>query len=283
MNIAHRMNGTKWKTMARNTIYVKKSSLDQFYTSDEVAKACYQKVIERYSKGKFSLYVEPSAGTGSFFKLFPKGKRLGIDLEPRYAGIDKQDFFDCRLEGNGIVVIGNPPFGKNSSLAVKFFNHAASFSGVQVIAFIIPKTFQKASLQRRLNASFHLRLDESLPKNSFILDGQRYDVPCCFQIWERTQTCRDIMPSSLKNSFFEFVKKEEANVAIRRVGGRTGKAFLEVSSLSESTHYFLRVHDEKLLDVLVRGIDFGSIIHATAGVRSLSKRELLETITHLMQ
>ena len=37
-----------------------------------------------------------------------------------------------------------PPFGKVSSLAIRFFNKCAQFS--DVIAFIIPRTFNKVSV-----------------------------------------------------------------------------------------------------------------------------------------
>ena len=66
-----------------NTIYIKKSNLDQFYTSKEIAIKCYQEIIDKYDSKRFSVFLEPSAGAGSFFNLFPKSKRYGIDLEIR--------------------------------------------------------------------------------------------------------------------------------------------------------------------------------------------------------
>ena len=40
-----------------------------------------------------------------------------------------------------ILIVGNPPYGKNCSTAINFFNHAVTIS--DFIAFIIPKTFRK--------------------------------------------------------------------------------------------------------------------------------------------
>lgn len=263
-----------------NTIYTKKSELDQFYTSEKVAKECYDKVLEMYGENRFSLFFEPCAGTGSFYNLFPKTKRAGIDLDPRCDGVEKQDFFDyVPPTGEKIASISNPPFGKVSSLAVKFFNTAAEFS--DVIAFIIPKTFRKKSLQNRLHLNFHLKLDEDLPKNSFVLDGDPYDVPCCFQIWERTTSKRRISKISLENDFFDFVKKDNADLAVRRVGGRTGKATKDVAISADVSHYFLKIKGKTSSDWLlevINKIDFTKIINATAGVKSLSKPEFVSAL-----
>lgn len=267
-----------------NTIYTKKSDLDQFYTSADVAQECYDKVIEMYGEKDFTLFFEPSAGTGAFYNLFPKSKRLGIDLDPKCDGVKKQNFFEFELERERererVATIGNPPFGKNSSLAVKFFNKAAEFS--DVIAFIIPKTFRKKSLRNRLHLNFHLKLDEDLPKNSFVLNDEPYDVPCCFQIWERTSSKRKITKVSLENEFFDFVKKDTADLAVRRVGGRTGKATKDILSSAEVSHYFLKLKGDTQSDWLIgviNSIDFSKIINATAGVKSLSKPEFVSALS----
>ena len=263
-----------------NTVYTKKSDLDQFYTSEKIAKECYDKVIKMYDPQKFDVFFEPSAGTGSFFNLFPKSNRIGIDLDPKCEGVEKQDFFEfVPPEGKEIVTIGNPPFGKNSSLAVKFFNTVAKFSNV--IAFIIPKTFRKTSLQNRLHLNFHLKLDTDLPKNSFVLNGEPYDVPCCFQIWERTASKRRIRKVDLENDYFDFTKKDTADLAVRRVGCKTGKATKDIAASAEVSHYFLKLKERLSLDWLldkINGIDFTKTINSTAGVKSLSKPEFVTAL-----
>jgi hypothetical protein len=80
-----------------NTIYVQKSELDQFYTSEEVAKKCYNKICQMYNLDDFALVLEPSAGSGSFFKLFPIDKREGLDLDPKCDGVLKMDFFNRKF------------------------------------------------------------------------------------------------------------------------------------------------------------------------------------------
>ena len=42
--------------------------LDQFYTNKDIAKKCYDKLNEIIDLNMFDLHLEPSAGSGSFFK-----------------------------------------------------------------------------------------------------------------------------------------------------------------------------------------------------------------------
>lgn len=163
--------------------------LDQYYTNPDIAKLCFDKVINLY-QSKFDIYIEPSAGDGSFFNLLPSN-RVGYDLDPKHHEVIMQDYLkiNCDIFSNKkVITIGNPTFGKNSSLAVKFFNKSAEHSSV--IAFILPKTFKKVSIQNKLNVNFRLIKTFDLPKNSFILNNQTYDVPCCFQIWQKSNKKR---------------------------------------------------------------------------------------------
>jgi len=262
-----------------NTIYIKKSKLDQFYTNTDVANMCYEKIWKFVSKRNFNLFLEPFAGSGSFFNLMPKTKRVGLDLEPKADFIIKTDFFDyVAPENKKIITITNPAFGKNCSIATKAFNKAAEFS--IVIAMIIPKTFRKQSLQNKLNLNFKLVFDMDLPKNSFILNNEPYDVPCCFQIWQKSESKRDISIVDLNNNYFDFTIKSDSDFAIRRVGGRAGKAFLDVAKCSNSSNYFLKFKKNKLDDFIkkVNNVDFSSISNSTAGVRSISKQELISKL-----
>ena len=74
-----------------------------------------------------------------------------------------------------------------SSLAVKFFNHASKWANV--IAFIVPRTFRRISLQNKLNAKFHLAFDEDIPMEPCSFEPPMM-AKCCFQIWEKSETNR---------------------------------------------------------------------------------------------
>jgi len=67
--------------------------LDQFYTRDDIAKKYYEIFKTYINIDEYDIILEPSAGKGSFFKLLPNNKREGLDLDPKYNNIIKQDFF----------------------------------------------------------------------------------------------------------------------------------------------------------------------------------------------
>ena len=108
----------------KETDSIRKEGLDKFYTLPECSKRCIDKVSSMYDIARWDVIVEPSAGNGSFLNQIPSNKKIGIDISPEHPDIIKQDFFDYHPppEHKNILVIGNPPFGRISSLAIKFFN-----------------------------------------------------------------------------------------------------------------------------------------------------------------
>ena len=171
----------------------KSKDLDKFYTHPDIAKR-FVEIIDQYCPlDKFDLVLEPSAGCGNILKYLPAGA-VGLDLEPEADNIIRQDFFNYvspyhpLLNNIRIACVGNPPFGSGymNPLAKAFFNHAATFS--EVIAFIVPAKWQTSwKVQFQLDKSFGLYYTELLPKNSFVFNGDSYDVPCCMQIWSKVQ------------------------------------------------------------------------------------------------
>ena len=251
--------------------------LDQFYTDPAYAKQFLTIISDLVDLDQYDHLLEPSAGTGSFYNLLDSKRRIGLDLEPKAKGIVKTDFFDWVPPTGKIVTIGNPPFGKNSSLAVKFFNRAAKFS--DVIAFVIPKTFRKASIINRLDANFHVIHDETVPDHSFILNGTAYNVPCAGQIWQRQAPPREkivTLKLSQIRSWFELVEPSKSDFAIQRVGGRAGLIRLsDRMRFSAESHYFIKAHDARVLPVFQQ-VDFDRVKFNTAGNPSVSPSELIE-------
>ena len=97
--------------------------------------------------------------------------------------IKKKDFLKLNtnfLEKNKVLTIGNPPFGRQSSLAKKFIKKCSTFS--EIIAFILPRSFKKESMYNQFPLSFHKILEIDIPKDSFTVDEKTHDVPCIFQI-----------------------------------------------------------------------------------------------------
>jgi hypothetical protein len=262
--------------MAVNEIELARAK-DQFYTKPAVAKACYQRLQDFLADNeiKAAAYLEPCAGKGSFFDLLPPGARLGFDLEPKAKGVLEGDFFDQWPKGDNWITVGNPPFGKNASLALRFFNHAASFS--QIIAMIFPRTFMKTSLQNRLDLRFHLVDEEVLPLNSFELLGQDYEVSCVFQIWQRRLEPRVKVQGRMQHADFEFVSREQADFAIQRVGVNAGRVKDVTDKIATPSHYFIKGSPavRATFERMDQEQAYQSVKYNTAGNPSIGKDELI--------
>ena len=218
------------------------NNLDQFYTNKVIAKKCITE-LER-EIGCISTWkniLEPSAGSGCFLDLLPPHS-IGLDLDPRSIKVIQTDYLLWSVPDamKNCIVIGNPPFGKNSSLAVKFFNKSATFA--KVIAFIVPRTFRKDSIINRLNKQFHLAYETVLPVNSFHTPaGDIKNVPTCFQIWKLSQIIRSTSKKKLEEiQDWDWVKDRcNATHAIRRVGVNAGK-LVQIENASQSSHFFIK-------------------------------------------
>lgn len=244
--------------------------LDQYYTRFDVAERCYRLFRRHFDPDSF-LMVEPSAGKGAFYVLLPRGS-VGVDLDPKHPGVTRADFLKVELPtGRPIAVIGNPPYGRNSNTAVRFFNRAARRA--DVIAFVLPRTFRKASIQNRLDPAFHLLLEEEMPGDSFIFEGIPRDVPTIFQIWVRRAEPRARRLVETTHPDFEFTTPDRADFAIQRIGARAGRLHHEFSR-SPSSHLFIRVVAGDVEEVMSR-IDFGRVARDTAGNPSVAKSEIV--------
>ena len=252
-------------------------NLDQFYTKPEIAEGCVKALSDKYPLWWNMFVIEPSAGTGAF--VLPL-KKLGvsvhaIDIDPKALDIEKGDFLSDEIEVNGqpVAVVGNPPFGKCSSMAIRFFNRAAEMA--DLIAFIVPRTFRKISVQDRLHRNFWLVEDETIPRRAFIKDGKPHDVPCAWQVWERRKRKRPEIPTPDVSGIIEYVDMESADFALRRVGGTAGTVLEkgEYENLCEGNLFFLRSVGTNAKSLL-SSIDWSVIRSSTAGQRSVSKREI---------
>lgn len=218
---------------SKPTENVRQEGLDKFYTLPVISKKCLDSIGNLYSWTDWDLVLEPSAGNGSFFNQIPIQKKLGLDISPEHKDILKQDFFTYQPPDglDKIMVVGNPPFGRVSSLAIRFFNHASLWA--TVIAFIVPRTFRRVSVQNKLDSQFHLVLDEDIP-----MDPCSFSPPmmakCCFQIWEKRDEKRLVVKLPLSHTDWNFLKfgpKDDqgqptppfgADFAIRAYGGKCG-------------------------------------------------------------
>ena len=251
-----------------------KNNLDKFYTKPEIAQFC----LNHLDITKYDNIIEPSAGNGSFLKLLP-ANAIGYDIAPEGEKIIKADFLKLTFDLKGsTLVIGNPPFGVQNNLAIDFFNKSAQFA--TTIAFIVPRSFRKISIQNRLNLNFKLVSDIDLPEKSFTLLGTEYNLPTCFQIWERQPIPRLIIKPKMSSKYIIFTKDIEiADFRIQRVGGQAGKAFLDKNGAVSSNYYIInksKYSTEQLIQI-INNICFPTISD-TVGPKSLPKGELCEEL-----
>ena len=190
--IKERNKGWKKKPEIPEWVDLEDVSLDQFFTKPEIAKKYYLKTLKFLKKENINiedcLFVEHSAGDGSFFKLLPKNQRIGLDLYPMAEGIIKKDFLNWTppKTDKKIIFIGNPPFGYRAWLALNFMNHASKFA--DYIFFILPMSFQsegKGSSKYRVK-NMKLIHSEIIPNDSFYEpNGKIVKINALWQYWTK--------------------------------------------------------------------------------------------------
>jgi predicted RNA methylase len=287
------------KGLARNTI-------DKFYTKTNIAKLCTDMLKKHIKINATDLIIEPSAGNGAFIgelKMVTCDHRF-YDIEPENEEIIKQDFLEFdyspdKKNYSKIHVIGNPPFGRQSSVAIKFIKKSCEFC--DDCSFILPKSFRKNSLKRVFPINFHLIYEMDLPSNSFLVDGVEHDVPCIFQIWEKKDTNR-LKDEKLEPINFQFIKKigndwvdvgkndsspqnmggkggndsSPPDASFRRIGVNAGKLDTNIEGKSKESHYFIKFTNGKSVkENIERLSEIKYTFNNTVGPKSISKHELI--------
>jgi predicted RNA methylase len=275
--------------MSVQAVGLQRNTLDQYYTNPELATKCIGLFIEVVKPSSSDLVIEPSAGAGSFSDILRDKLTCNVicfDIEPKKEYISKEDFLTLdthSFHGCTSHCIGNPPFGRQSSLAKKFIKKCCEFSNS--VAFILPRSFKKPSLHKTFPLCFHKVYEEDCPTNSFLVNGTEYDVPCVYQIWIKKDTHRVEEDSETPQEFEYVPKSGTPHIALRRVGFYAGKAFIEHESKSCQSHYFIKIHEHLvgnntyILTTLVEKLNaFHFEFNNTVGARSISKSEFTKVI-----
>ena len=271
-----------------NRTGLQRDTIDKFYTNLNIASQCIRWFSENINIENTDVIIEPSAGNGSFIDGLRNisNNCLFYDIEPEHPDVVKQDFLNYsalnikRVDPNTkIHVVGNPPFGRQSTLAIRFIKNACSFANT--ISFILPNSFKKDSMRNKIPRQFHLVFEHELPENSFSVDGNDVNVPCVFQIWKKQENNRAIRPYSLSR-FVDFVKLDDnPDFSIRRVGVYAGKLDSDINK-SVQSHYFIKMKNN--IDPNLFGEEFLTIEFThdnTAGPKSISKKELIIELNRL--
>ena len=233
-------------------------------------------------------YLVPGAGIGTYVSvLIAKGVKpssiYAVEIDPAYYelgdGIFKRfgvnyihtDFLTWQPNMKFDVIVGNPPYGKCSNLAVKFLNK--SFELAPLVFYVLPRTFNSPSILNRVHPNLHLIENTEADNGTF--GGT---ILTCVQKWERREETREKIKVITKHPDFCFVSKEESNLFIGRIGAAGGSVKDLGYDHYTCHHYFLQVTDlvkERLMmieDTLKVLAKTGNV-----GTPSLSKHELIST------
>lgn len=257
-----------------------KSLLDKFYTKEDVAINCISKV----NINDYELVIDPCCGDGAFYNNINHSNKIGIDLDPNMEGVIRHDFLTWSLNENidrsKVLVISNPPFGKQGSLAMNFIKKSTEFS--DTIAFILPLSFSKQSVKNRIPTFYHLEYEEILAEDSFLLDKSDYKVKCVFQIWKRKEYARNYVENEKEVGFRYNKSNIDSDFSVRRVGIYAGKASIDLNK-SKQSHYFIEIKDKNKLEYIISEINKLKWNDLTVGPRSISKGELTPIINNIIE
>lgn len=147
---------------------------DKYYTPVDLAKYCIDKAFEIIGEENVTEIIEPSAGNGSFSNQLDC---IAYDLYPEGDNIIEQDYLMLDLEyKKGRLIIGNPPYGRVSNLAVSFYKKSIQIG--DYIAFILPISQLDNNIKMY---EFDFIYSEDLGIKNY--SGKK--VHCCFNIYRR--------------------------------------------------------------------------------------------------
>lgn len=183
---------------------------DQFFTPDDTAKKCFEIFQNILKKNKETdedyIYIEPSAGDGSFINALGDKKYLAFDIEPRKKNIKEQDYLTWeppKLNNgkykNKHIVIGNPPFGLRGHLALKFINHSYDFA--DYVVFILPQLFESdgKGVPRKRVKGYNLIYSEKIESKFYEPNKKEIEINTIFQIWSKNHKNEKLELNEIKN------------------------------------------------------------------------------------
>lgn len=250
---------------------------EQFYTPLDLAHILVGDVEATLGSLKGAIVLEPAGGTGSFVEAaFARGVKevISFDIEPLHAKVLLGNFLEQKLTQQNLITISNPPFGRNNSLSIPFFNHAARVS--DSICFIVPRSWRKWSVTNRLDLNFELVFDQDLAidyvNSSGKLISDKSRLTTCFQIWKKTETPR--VPVKITDmGVIQKVSPELAEVSMTIFGYGCGNIKVDFERVPNTTQLFLKLNHPQALSAL-RSVDFSRFYKSTAYTEALSIQEI---------
>ena len=258
---------------------------EQYYTPRSLAKSLIVDVLNvvveksgTYFLDTDCLWVEPAGGTGNFVNTVKElGHRVwSCDIEPKSEGIQRFDFLELDVtafKNKHVIVYGNPPFGRNNSLSVKFFNHAADVA--EYIAFLVPRSWRKWSVQDKLDNRFHLVFDRDVTEH--FVDEENIDlsgigIRTCFQIWKKSTSLRK--PVEVEDrGFIQKTTPDKADASITIFGRGCGAVKTDFERKPNTTQMFVKA--EPYVIKALSNLNLSEFYNRTAYIEALSIKEIM--------
>ena len=253
------------------------TGLEQYYTPTKLANDLVLELKQLIPDFETRSFLEPAGGNGSFIEALLSQGALSIqsvDTHPLHPEVKKQDFFTFKTKASDLITVSNPPFGRNNALSIPFFNHAAQFS--THIAFLVPRSWRKWSVQNRLEQNFHLVYDRDVDLIYINSKGEPLaksnELRTCFQVWERRDDLREkfVVPD---NGFLKKASPAEADIALKVFGYGCGQVLEVFPKTGNTTLMFLSL-SKGITASLLRELDFERFINNTAYTQALSFQEI---------
>lgn len=226
---------------------------DEFYTKHPEQ---FVDIINDYLQDVENPFlVEPSCGDGAFLNVLTFNLCFDIVKHVEHEYFILKDFLTTTNEDipTDAVFIGNPPFGRNSSLAVKFCNHCCNLNA-RYIMFILPAVFNNEKYKQKAFMN-NYELFESFEYNEFVQNGKNVKVETVFQIWHRNDEIKPIIKPKdvkIKPKYFKYInrktvlsddfKPNDRIFSIRRVGSTTPELTLGVHESLED-HFIIELNE----------------------------------------
>jgi predicted RNA methylase len=250
---------------------------EQYYTPRSLALDLVVQIENVLGPLAGKTVLEPAGGTGAFIEAVQAvgvSKVVSFDIEPLHELVTEGNFLEQEVKESNIVTISNPPFGRNNSLSIPFFNHAALVS--DAICFIVPRSWRKWSVTNRLDLGFELTLDLDLEIDYVDAEGSplsnKTHLATCFQIWKKADLPRALVRVA-DRGIIEKVLPEQADVSLTIFGYGCGKVKTEFEPVPNTTQMFLKLNHPQALAAL-ESVDYSKFFKNTAYTEALSLQEI---------
>lgn len=250
---------------------------EQYYTPPTTADSIIERLLRNFPDGISQPWIEPAGGTGTFVDAIRRHgvqEVVSFDIEPHHPEVRHGNFLEQSLDIHRAVAIGNPPFGRNNSLSIPFFNHCAKYS--DLICFIVPRSWRKWTVINRLDRSFHLVDDYDLTINYVDVDGKSLSeksvLKTVVQTWQRQNHQRHKIAVT-DRGIIKRVKIDQAEVSLTIFGYSCGTVKTDFPKVPNTTQMFLTLHHPKALEAL-QSVDFSRFFKNTAYTEALSIQEI---------